>query len=92
MTEIHHIHKLDAPSGTALSLKEDIDSSFEIESVREGEVPGTHIINYNSEIDSIEIKHEAHNRNGFAFGAVLAAEWINNKKGIFSMNDVLNLK
>ena len=92
MTEIHHIHKLDAPSGTALSLKEDIDSNFEIESVREGEVPGTHIINYNSEIDSIEIKHEAHNRNGFAFGAVLAAEWINNKKGIFSMNDVLNLK
>jgi 4-hydroxy-tetrahydrodipicolinate reductase len=92
MTEIHHINKLDAPSGTALSLKEDIDSSFEIESVREGEVPGTHIINYNSEIDSIEIKHEAHNRNGFAFGAVLAAEWINNKKGIFSMNDVLNLK
>lgn len=92
MTEIHHIHKLDAPSGTALSLKEDIDSSFEIESIREGEVPGTHIINYNSEIDSIEIKHEAHNRNGFAFGAVLAAEWINNKKGIFSMNDVLNLK
>ena len=92
MTEIHQLKKLDAPSGTALSLKEDIDSSFEIESVREGEVPGTHIINYNSEIDSIEIKHEAHNRNGFAFGAVLAAEWINNKKGIFSMNDVLNLK
>lgn len=92
MTEIHHIHKLDSPSGTALSLKEDIDSNLEIESIREGEVPGTHIINYNSNIDTIQIKHEAHNRNGFAFGAVLAAEWIVNKKGVFEMSDVLNLK
>lgn len=92
MTEIHHIHKLDAPSGTALSLKEDIDGNLEIESIREGEVPGTHIINYNSNIDTIQIKHEAHNRNGFAFGAVLAAEWIANKKGVFEMSDVLNLK
>ena len=92
MTEIHHTHKLDAPSGTALSLKEDIESNLEIESIREGEIPGTHIINYNSNIDSIQIKHEAHNRNGFAFGAVLAAEWITNKKGVFEMSDVLNLK
>ena len=74
------------------SLKEDIVSNLEIESIREGEIPGTHIINYNSNIDSIQIKHEAHNRNGFAFGAVLAAEWITNKKGVFEMSDVLNLK
>ena len=92
MIEIHHIHKLDTPSGTALSLKNDINSNMNIESVREGEVPGTHIINYKSEIDSIQIKHEAHNRNGFAFGAVLAAEWLANKKGVFEMSDVLNLK
>ena len=76
----------------ALSLKNDINSNMNIESVREGEVPGTHIINYKSEIDSIQIKHEAHNRNGFAFGAVLAAEWLANKKGVFEMSDVLNLK
>ena len=92
LTEIHHIHKLDAPSGTAISLKNDIKKDFEIKSIREGEVPGTHIINYDSNIDSIQIKHEAHNRNGFAFGAILAAEWILDKKGIFTMNDVLNLK
>lgn len=92
MIEIHHTHKLDAPSGTALSLKNDINSNINIESIREGEVPGTHIINYDSEIDSIQIKHEAHNRNGFAFGAVLASEWLINKKGIFEMSDVLNLK
>jgi 4-hydroxy-tetrahydrodipicolinate reductase len=91
MTEIHHIHKVDAPSGTALSLKESI-KSCEIKSIRTGDVPGTHIINYKSKIDSIEIKHEAHNRKGFALGAVVAAEWLQNKKGVFEMKDVLNLK
>ena len=91
MKEIHHIHKLDAPSGTAICLAEDIQGEIHIESERIGEVPGTHIITYQSEIDTIEIKHEAHNRKGFALGAVLAAEWIKDKKGIFSMSDMLNL-
>ena len=91
MKEIHHVHKLDAPSGTAICLAEDIQGEIHIESERIGEVPGTHIITYQSEIDTIEIKHEAHNRKGFALGAVLAAEWIKNKKGIFRMSDMLNL-
>lgn len=91
MKEIHHIHKLDAPSGTAISLAEDMQGDVNIESERTGEVPGTHIITYQSDIDSIEIKHEAHNRQGFALGAVLAAEWIKDKKGVFSMSDMLNL-
>lgn len=91
MKEIHHVHKLDAPSGTAISLAEDMQGEVKIESERIGEVPGTHIITYQSDIDSIEIKHEAHNRQGFALGAVLAAEWIKDKKGIFSMSDMLNL-
>ena len=91
MKEIHHIHKLDAPSGTAISLAKDIKGEIHIESERTGEVPGTHIITYQSGIDSIEIKHEAHNRQGFALGAVLAAEWIKDKKGVFSMSDMLNL-
>ena len=90
MTEIHHIHKLDAPSGTALRLKQDINQC-DIKSIRKDEVPGTHIISYDSVIDSIEIKHEAHNRKGFALGAIIAAEWLYNKKGVFGMNDVLNL-
>ena len=104
--EIHHIHKLDAPSGTAITLAEEIienseysnwslsaDKSDEIQinAIREGEVPGTHTITYESSIDAISIKHEAHNREGFALGAVVAAEWIVGKKGIFKMNDVLNL-
>lgn len=89
--EIHHIHKVDAPSGTAITLAEGLKEKVTIDSERTGEVPGTHIINYQSEIDSITIKHEAHNRKGFALGAVLAAEWIENKKGIFSMSDMLNL-
>lgn len=92
MTEIHHTHKLDAPSGTALSLKKNIKNNIEINSIREGEVTGTHIVSYDSSIDTIQIKHEAHNRNGFAFGAILAAEWIINKKGVFEMSNVLNLK
>ena len=91
MKEIHHVHKLDAPSGTAICLAEDIQGEIHIESERIGEVPGTHIITYQSEIDTIEIKHEAHNRKGFALGAVLAAEWIKDKKGIFRMSDMLNL-
>ncbi len=106
MEEIHHIHKLDEPSGTAISLaeqiidnsdkknwnlhKSDIDN-LKINSKREGEVPGTHIIKYASNVDSIEIKHTAFNRNGFALGAVVAAEWIIGKKGVFTMKDVLGI-
>ena len=104
--EIHHIHKLDAPSGTAITLAEGIiensessdwslsaDKSDEIQinAIREGEVPGTHTITHESSIDTISIKHEAHNREGFALGAVVTAEWIVGKKGIFKMSDVLNL-
>ena len=107
--EIHHVQKLDAPSGTAITLAEGLieknsnytswklaDSSSEIENQlpiiaqRFPEVPGTHTIHYSSEIDSISITHEAHNRKGFALGAVIAAEWIKNKTGVFTMKDVLN--
>ncbi len=106
LEEIHHIHKLDAPSGTAISLAEGIinNSNFEawkldetkdkelgIFAIREDEVPGTHSVFYRSEVDEIEIKHTAYNRKGFAFGAVIAAEWIVDKKGVFSMKDVLGL-
>lgn len=106
--EIHHIHKLDAPSGTAISLakgileyidrkkewklntpdKEDI---INITAKREDEVPGTHSINYESDVDSIEIKHTAKSRKGLAFGAVLAAEYIIGKKGYHTMDDLLKL-
>lgn len=106
MQETHHIHKLDAPSGTAITLAEgivensdlkdwkldgDSKESLSIRSFREGEVPGTHSIKYESPIDNITIEHKAHNRKGFALGAVIAAEWIVGKKGIFKMDDVLNL-
>lgn len=109
MTEIHHIHKLDAPSGTAISLAEDLikslpqkdkwalqentqsDSDLSIKAIRENEVPGTHSIRYSSAIDDIEITHTAHNRQGFALGAVIAAEYLNGKQGVYSMRDVLNL-
>jgi 4-hydroxy-tetrahydrodipicolinate reductase len=108
MTEIHHTQKLDAPSGTAITLAEGImrnipekkswvnhstDQSDElgIVSVREGQVPGTHIINYDSEVDYLEITHCAKNRKGLAFGAVLASEYSFGKKGILSMNDLLNI-
>lgn len=107
MEEIHHIHKKDAPSGTAITLAEGVIENFEkkkgwqlednksdlihINAVRENEVPGTHIINYLSEIDQIEIKHEAFNRKGFSTGAVVAAEWIKGKEGIFGMEDLLKL-
>ena len=103
--EIHHVHKLDAPSGTAITLAEGIlensnlkqwrkqdagEDELEIKSIREGELPGIHSIQYKSDIDSITIKHEAFNRRGFAFGALIAAEWIVGKKGIFKIDDVLN--
>jgi len=106
MEETHHIHKLDAPSGTAITLAEDIlvhsgKNKWSIESPceedlfikvkREGEVPGTHKVSYTSSIDSVEIKHTAFNRTGFALGAVVAAEWLKDKKGVFQMKDVLNL-
>ena len=105
LEEIHHTHKKDAPSGTAISLAEGIiknDNRFDawkldetkgnelgIFAIRQDEVPGTHSIFYRSEVDEIEIKHTAFNRNGFALGAVIAAEWIQGKKGNFSMKDVL---
>lgn len=107
LEEIHHIHKLDAPSGTAISLAEGIiknnnkfdawkledtqEKQLGIFAIREDEVPGTHSVYYRSEVDEIEIKHTAYNRNGFALGAVVAAEWIKDKKGNFTMKDVLGL-
>jgi 4-hydroxy-tetrahydrodipicolinate reductase len=108
MEEIHHTKKLDAPSGTAITLAEGIienskksnweldgevsDASIPITAKRIPDVPGTHTIDYSSEVDSIEIKHTAHSRKGFALGAVVAAEWIQHKKGFFSMRDVLNIR
>lgn len=105
--EIHHTQKLDKPSGTAITLAEQIlnqtdfkkwesdkkssENSLPIFSKRIDNVPGTHTIFYKSEIDDIEIKHTAHSRKGFALGAVIAAEWIVGKNGFFSMKDVLNL-
>ena len=106
--EIHHMKKLDAPSGTAITLAEGIiensskenwelgeNSSKEnipIVAKRISEVPGTHTIWYDSKVDIIEIKHTAHSRKGFALGAVVAAEWIIGKTGVFSMKDVLNIR
>ena len=104
--EIHHTQKLDAPSGTAITLAEHIientnynnwtldepkSDEIHINAKRIENVPGTHEVTYNSEIDTISIKHTAHSRQGFAMGAVIAAEWIKDKKGIFSMKDVLNI-
>jgi 4-hydroxy-tetrahydrodipicolinate reductase len=106
MTEIHHIHKKDAPSGTAITLAEGIQKGNDqikgwtlapeqkenyvpITSEREGEVPGTHIVNYSSAVDTIEITHTAHGRQGFALGAVVAAEWLIGKQGTFGMEDLL---
>ncbi len=105
--EIHHTKKLDAPSGTAITLAEGIiknsnkksweldanssEDTIPITAVRTPDVPGTHTIHYNSDVDTIEIKHTAHNRQGFALGAVVAAEWLHNKEGIFTMKDVLNI-
>ena len=87
--EIHHKSKIDSPSGTALSLNSQISSNIEIESERTENIPGTHIVNYDSKIDSISIRHQAHNRMGFVSGALIAAEWIIDKKGSFSMSDII---
>lgn len=117
MEEIHHIHKLDSPSGTAITIAEDIIEEFKtkqqwvdvneensgdvelhksenlvINSFREGEVPGTHVVLYDSEVDRIEMKHIAHGRQGFALGAVLAAEWLPSKKGFFSVKEMYDFK
>lgn len=105
--EIHHTQKLDAPSGTAITLAEGIiknnsayqdwqldtasDKNIPIIAKRIPQVPGTHIISYTSPIDTIKIEHEAHNREGFALGAVIAAEWLADKTGVFTMKDVLNI-
>jgi len=107
MEEIHHTQKLDAPSGTAISLAKGIientdytswtldanpkEKELPIEALRIENVPGTHSIFYTSEVDKIEIKHTAHSREGFALGSVLAAEWLVGKKGVFTMKDVLDL-
>lgn len=108
ITEIHHTQKIDTPSGTAVTLGEQILQELErkkkitnspaqkgeelsIRSTRIDPAPGTHQVKYTSPVDDIEIIHTAHNRTGFAAGAVLAAEFIYNKRGIFSMKDVLEL-
>ena len=80
IVETHHIHKLDKPSGTAKTLAEQIHTNVPIESIREGEVPGTHTVTWDSEEDTIVITHIAKGRRGFALGAVIAAEQLNNKK------------
>ena len=106
--ETHHIHKLDAPSGTAITLAEGILERVErkkewsldkkeadtlhIESFREGEVPGIHTVVYESPVDSIRLTHDAKSREGFALGAVLAAEFTKGKKGFLGMEDLLNLQ
>ncbi|HEY4539511.1 MAG TPA: 4-hydroxy-tetrahydrodipicolinate reductase [Faecalibacter sp.] len=106
LEEIHHTQKLDAPSGTAITIAEGIidnstyenwsmdqegPSTISIEAKRIEDVPGTHIVQYTSAVDTIEISHTAHSRKGFALGAVIAAEWIWNRKGIYTMKDVLEL-
>lgn len=106
--EIHHTKKLDAPSGTAITLAEGIinnsdkenwvlgvtnqETEIPITAKRIDEVPGTHTVTYKSDIDTLEIKHTAHSRDGFALGAVIAAEWLVGKTGVFTMKDVLGLK
>ena len=107
ISEIHHTQKLDAPSGTAITLAEGIikhsnyanwtletpiSNEILIEAKRIENIPGTHSVFYDSEVDQIEIKHTANSREGFAFGAVIAAEWLIGKKGVFTMKDVLGLK
>ena len=108
MEEIHHTKKLDEPSGTAITLAEGIikhtnknnwalnvtsnETELPIVTKRIDDVPGTHSIEYKSSVDTIDIKHTAHNRDGFALGAVIAAEWLVGKTGVFTMKDVLGLK
>ena len=93
MTEVHHIHKLDAPSGTAKTLQEDIGDDrltiADIKSIREGEVPGIHTVIWDSEVDSIAISHSAKSRKGFALGAVVAAEWMKGKTGYHAFEEVI---
>ena len=93
MTEVHHIHKLDAPSGTAKTLQEAIGEErlpiTDIESIREGEVPGIHTITWDSEVDTITISHSAKSRKGFALGAVIAAEWMKGKTGWHTFDEVI---
>jgi 4-hydroxy-tetrahydrodipicolinate reductase len=107
MKEIHHIEKIDAPSGTAITLAESIiketdyqkwslnkdfkENEISIEAQRLSDKTGTHEVIYKSDIDEIKIKHAAVNREGFGLGAVVAAEWLVGKKGVFSMKDVLNI-
>jgi 4-hydroxy-tetrahydrodipicolinate reductase len=106
MEEIHHTQKLDAPSGTAISLAKGViensnytswtlekpfEKQIHIEAKRIENIPGTHTVFYDSEVDQIEIKHTALTREGFALGAVIAAEWLCNKKGVYTMKDVLSL-
>lgn len=105
--EIHHTEKLDAPSGTAISIANDLlpfrdkikwesekesADSIPIYAYRKPDVKGTHTVTYSSKIDTLSIHHEAHNRDGFALGAILAAEWLKDKKGVYNMNDVLQLQ
>ena len=108
MEEIHHTKKLDAPSGTAITLAKGIientskknwelnektsQENIPIIAQRITDVPGTHSVWYASQEDTIEIKHTAHSRKGFALGAIIAAEWISDKTGVFSMKDVLNIR
>lgn len=104
--EVHHVKKLDAPSGTAISLAEGIlkqnphfkgwskgnalaDDIIPVGSVREGIIPGIHTVTWNSEIDNISLRHESKSRKGLALGAVVAAEYISSRKGVFTMSDVL---
>lgn len=93
MTEVHHIHKLDAPSGTAKTLQEAIGEErlpiADVESIREGEVPGIHTVVWDSEVDTISISHSAKSRKGFALGAVIAAEWMKGKTGWHDFSEVI---
>ena len=104
LEEIHHTQKLDAPSGTAITLAEQIiensakkgwkldeagEDEIPVTAKRIENVPGTHTISYDSEVDTIKIEHIAHSRDGFALGAIIAAEWLQHKKGVYSMKDVL---
>lgn len=114
--EIHHTQKLDSPSGTAMTIAEDIIDQMDrksewvnevigapfdevlkkeqllIESHRIENIPGTHTVIYSSEVDEIELKHTAHNRAGFALGAVVAAEWLENRQGFYNIADIFNFK
>ena len=94
--ELHHNKKIDAPSGTAKTiegiLSKNLDKKQKINfaSVRSGFIPGTHVVGFDSSADTIELKHVARNREGFALGAIMAAEWIKNKKGFYSINDMMD--